>query len=42
VQYVPVDVELRRISPTKLRLALGIALLLVVVLDIAELMQSLS
>jgi hypothetical protein len=42
MQYVPVDVELRRISPAKLRLGLFTALLLVVALDVAELIQSLS
>jgi hypothetical protein len=41
-QYVPVDIELRRISPAKLRVALGLALLLVVALDVAELVQSLG
>jgi len=41
MQYVPVDVELRRISPAKLKLALA-AMLLLVALDIAELMPSLG
>jgi hypothetical protein len=36
MHYVPVDIELQRISPAKLKLALGAALLLVLALDIAE------
>jgi hypothetical protein len=42
MQYVPVDIELQRISPAKLKLALGAALLLVLALDVAELMLSLG
>jgi hypothetical protein len=41
-QYVPVNVELERVSPTKLKLGLVAALLVVAALDIVELVASLS
>ncbi|HEX3510503.1 MAG TPA: hypothetical protein VHT27_05320 [Solirubrobacteraceae bacterium] len=42
MQYGPVEIELQRVSTAQLRIALCALLLLVVALDVAELMQSLS